>query len=144
MATIDILPATFTQAPPDITRIRPSRGWRAVNLREVWRYRELLWFLTLRDIKLRYKQTALGVSWAVLQPLFTMGVFTVFFGKLGKLPSDGKPYALIVLAALLPWQLFAYALDPVEQQPGGRAEADHQGVLSQADRPGRLGTVGAC
>ena len=110
MATIDILPATFTPAPPDIIRIRPSRGWRAINLREVWRYRELLWFLTLRDIKLRYKQTALGVSWAVLQPLFTMGVFTIFFGKLGKMPSDGKPYALFVLAALLPWQLFAYAL----------------------------------
>ena len=106
MATIDtMMPAAHTQAPSDVTRIRPSRGWRAIDLREVWRYRELLWFLTLRDIQLRYKQTALGVSWAVLQPLFTMGVFTVFFGKLGKLPSDGKPYALFVLAALLPWQL---------------------------------------
>ena len=73
MATIDILPAAFTPASPDITRIRPGRGWRAINLREVWQYRELLWFLTLRDIKLRYKQTALGVSWAILQPLFTMG-----------------------------------------------------------------------
>ena len=110
MATIDIKPATYTDVPRDILRIRPSRGWRAIDLREVWRYRELLWFLTWRDIKLRYKQTALGVSWAVLQPLFTMAVFTVFFGKLGKLPSDGKPYALFVLAALLPWQLFAYAL----------------------------------
>src|SRR5271166_3980862 len=110
MATIDILPARQTQASPDITRIRPSRGWRAIDLREVRQYRELLWFLTLRDIKLRYKQTALGVSWAVLQPLFTMAVFTIFFGKLGKMPSDGKPYALFVLAALLPWQLFAYAL----------------------------------
>jgi len=110
MATIDIMPAMLTQAPPDITRIRPSRGWRSIDLREVWGYRELLWFLTLRDIKLRYKQTALGISWAVLQPLFTMIVFTVFFGKLGKLPSDGKPYALFVLAALVPWQLFAYAL----------------------------------
>jgi len=76
----------------------------------VWRYRELLFFLTLRDIKLRYKQTALGVAWAVLQPLATMAVFAVFFGKLGKLPSDGQPYALFVLVALLPWQLFAYAL----------------------------------
>ena len=111
MATIDIMmPAAPTQPPPDLTRIRPSRGWRAIDLREVWQYRELLWFLTLRDIKLRYKQTALGVAWAVMQPLFTMAVFTVFFGKLGKLPSDGKPYALFVLAALLPWQLFAYAL----------------------------------
>ena len=97
-------------AAPPVTRIRPSEGWRAVNLAEVWRYRELLFFLTLRDVKLRYKQTALGVAWAVIQPLFTMAVFTVFFGKLGGLPSDGRPYALFVLVALLPWQLFAYAL----------------------------------
>jgi lipopolysaccharide transport system permease protein len=110
MATIDLTPATHTDVRRDFLRIRPGTGWRAVNLREVWRYRELLWFLTLRDIKLRYKQTALGVCWAVLQPLFTMAVFTIFFGKLGKLPSDGRPYALFVLAALLPWQLFAYAL----------------------------------
>lgn len=110
MATTDTLLALQTEAPPEVTRIRPSRGWRAIDLRELWRYRELLGFLTLRDIKLRYKQTALGVAWAVLQPLFTMAVFTVFFGKLGKLPSDGKPYALFVLAALIPWQLFAYAL----------------------------------
>ncbi len=110
MATTETLPAPHAEAPTEVTRIRPSRGWRAIDLREIWRYRELLWFLTLRDIKLRYKQTALGVAWAVLQPLFTMGVFTIFFGKLGKIPSDGKPYALFVLAALLPWQLFAYAL----------------------------------
>jgi lipopolysaccharide transport system permease protein len=113
MTTIDaLMPAIETHASVHCTRtrIRPSQGWRAVDLREVWRYRELLWFLTLRDIQLRYKQTALGVSWAVLQPLFTMAVFTIFFGKLGKLPSDGRPYALLVLSALLPWQLFAYAL----------------------------------
>ena len=93
-----------------ITRIRSSSGWRAVNLIELWRYRELLFFMALRDIKLRYKQTALGVTWAIIQPLFTMLVFAVFFGKLGKLPSDGMPYALFVLVALVPWQLFAYAL----------------------------------
>ncbi|HET6573939.1 MAG TPA: ABC transporter permease [Fimbriiglobus sp.] len=97
-------------APPDVTRIRPSGGWRALDLAELWRYRELLFFLTLRDVKLRYKQTALGIAWAVLQPLLTMAVFTIFFGKLGKMPSDGKPYAVFVLAALVPWQLFAYAL----------------------------------
>lgn len=96
--------------PPEVMRIRPSLGWRAIDLRELWRYRELLWFLTLRDVKLRYKQTSLGVGWAVLQPLLTMGVFAVFFGKLGKMPSDGRPYALFVLTALIPWQLFAYAL----------------------------------
>lgn len=81
-----------------------------MDLFELWRYRELLFFLTLRDIKLRYKQTALGVGWAVAQPLLTMAVFTIFFGKLANMPSDGKPYALFVLAALIPWQLFAYAL----------------------------------
>src|SRR5512142_926872 len=110
MATTDALAAPHTEARPEVTHIRPSRGWRAIDLREIWRYRELLWFLTLRDVKLRYKQTALGVAWAVIQPLFTMAVFTVFFGNLGKLPSDGKPYAQFVLAALVPWQLFAYAL----------------------------------
>jgi lipopolysaccharide transport system permease protein len=98
-----------------IVRIRASRGWKAVDLQELWRYRELLYFLTLRDIQLRYKQTALGVAWAVLQPLLTMAVFTIFFGKLGGLPSDGKPYALFVLAALLPWQLFSYALTQSSQ-----------------------------
>lgn len=94
----------------DIVRIRPSEGWRSLNLWELWRYRELLYFLTLRDVQLRYKQTALGVAWVVLQPLLTMAVFTIFFGRLAGMPSDGKPYALFVLAALLPWQLFAYAL----------------------------------
>lgn len=93
-----------------VIRIRPTSGWRAVDLGEFWRYRELLGFLTLRDIKLRYKQAGLGVAWAVIQPLFTMLVFTVFLGRLGKLPSDGVPYSLSTLVALLPWQLFAYAL----------------------------------
>jgi lipopolysaccharide transport system permease protein len=95
---------------PAVVRIRPSAGWRALNLTELWRYRELLWFLALRDIKLRYKQTGLGVAWAVLQPLFTTLVFTIFFGNLGKMPSDDLPYPLFVLTALLPWQLFSYAL----------------------------------
>jgi lipopolysaccharide transport system permease protein len=110
MTTLDTVFFRQTEMPTQVTRIRPSRGWRALDLREVWHYRELLWFLTLRDIQLRYKQTVLGVAWAVLQPLFTMAVFTIFLGKLGKMPSDGKPYALFVLAALLPWQLFAHAL----------------------------------
>jgi lipopolysaccharide transport system permease protein len=99
-----------TPTPSEVVRIRPSGGWRAVDLRELWRYRELLWFLTLRDIKLRYKQTSLGVAWVVIQPLMTTLVFTVIFGNLGKIPSDGLPYALFVMAALLPWQLFVYAL----------------------------------
>ena len=91
-------------------RLQARSGWQPVNLAEVWRYRELLWFLALRDIRVRYKQTALGVAWAVLQPLLTMAVFSVFFGKLGKMPSDGLPYPVFTFCALLPWQLFANAL----------------------------------
>jgi lipopolysaccharide transport system permease protein len=94
----------------ETVRIRPSRGWRALDLGELWRYRELLWFLAWRDVALRYKQTALGVAWAVIQPLFTMIVFSVFFGALAKVPSDGLPYPLFALIGLLPWQLFACAL----------------------------------
>lgn len=97
-------------APLPVTYIRPSNGWRALDLRELWHYRELLYFLTMRDIKLRYRQTALGVAWAVMQPLFTMLVFTIFFGNLAKIPSGGRPYAVFALAALVPWQLFSYAL----------------------------------
>lgn len=97
-------------APLPVTHIRPSNGWRALDLRELWHYRELLYFLTMRDIKLRYRQTALGVAWAVMQPLFTMLVFTIFFGNLAKIPSGGRPYAVFALAALVPWQLFSYAL----------------------------------
>jgi lipopolysaccharide transport system permease protein len=92
------------------TRIEPSKGWISLGLRDLWQYRELLFFLTWRDIKVRYKQTALGAAWAVIQPLFTMLVFTLFFGRLAKVPSDGIPYPLFSYTALLPWQLFAYAL----------------------------------
>jgi lipopolysaccharide transport system permease protein len=96
--------------PPEVKRIQPSSGWRSVNLLEIWRYRELLWFLAWRDVKLRYKQTVLGAGWAIIQPLFTMLVFWLFFGRLAGMPSDGSPYPVFVLCALLPWQLFAYAL----------------------------------
>jgi lipopolysaccharide transport system permease protein len=90
--------------------IRPPRKWVPVDLHELWAYRELVASFTLRDIKLRYKQTGLGIAWAVLQPLLTMVIFTVFFGGLAKIPSDGVPYPLFVLAALLPWTLFAEGL----------------------------------
>jgi lipopolysaccharide transport system permease protein len=90
--------------------IRPPRKWVPVDLHELWAYRELVTSFTLRDIKLRYKQTGLGVAWAVLQPLLTMVIFTVIFGGLAKIPSDGVPYPLFVLAALLPWMLFAEGL----------------------------------
>jgi lipopolysaccharide transport system permease protein len=79
-------------------------------LRELWQYRELLFFLIWRDIKVRYKQTALGAAWAVIQPVFSMVVFSLFFGRLAKVPSDGIPYPVFAYCALLPWQLFAYAL----------------------------------
>lgn len=91
-------------------RIQARSGWRALNLAEIWRYRELLWFLAWRDIKIRYKQTVLGAGWAIIQPLFTMIVFSIFFGRLAKVPSDGQPYPVFALCALVPWQLFAYAL----------------------------------
>ncbi|MDD1687201.1 ABC transporter permease [Methanoregula sp.] len=90
--------------------IRPPRKWVPVDLRELWAYRELITSFTLRDVKLRYKQTGLGIAWAVLQPLLTMLIFTVIFGGLAKIPSDGVPYPLFVLAALLPWMLFAEGL----------------------------------
>jgi lipopolysaccharide transport system permease protein len=97
-------------AAPSVVRIRATTGGRALDLVELWRYRELLGFLAMRDVKLRYKQTALGAAWAVIQPLLTMLVFSIFFGRLAKMPSDGVPYPLLTLVALLPWQLFVYAL----------------------------------
>jgi lipopolysaccharide transport system permease protein len=90
--------------------IRPTKGWVSLNLGDLWRYRELIVFLTWRDISVRYKQTVLGVAWAVLQPFLTMIVFSVVFGLLGNLPSDGLPYPIFTYTALLPWQLFAYSL----------------------------------
>src|ERR1700730_16774152 len=90
--------------------LQPSKGLVQLNLGEVWAYRELLFFLIWRDVKVRYKQTALGAAWAILQPVMTMVVFSVFFGKLAKMPSDGIPYPVFAFAALLPWQLFAFAL----------------------------------
>ncbi len=90
--------------------IQPSRGWVSLKLRELWEYRELLYFLTWRDIKVRYKQTVLGAAWAIIQPFFTMVVFSLFFGKLAKVPSDGIPYPIFAYAALVPWTFFANGL----------------------------------
>ena len=90
-----------------VTVIRPLKGWTPINLRELWSYRELLYFLTWRDIKVRYKQTLIGFAWAIIQPLFMMIVFSLFFGTLAKVPSEGIPYPLFTYAALLPWTLFA-------------------------------------
>ena len=90
-----------------VIRIRPSRGWVPIDFRALWAYRELLYFLTWREIKVRYKQTLLGFAWAIIQPFAMMVVFTLFFGTLAKIPSEGIPYPLFNYAALLPWMLFA-------------------------------------
>lgn len=92
------------------TVIEASRGWIPLRLPELWEYREVLYFLVWRDLKARYRQTLLGVAWAIIQPLFTMVLFTVIFGKLAKIPSDGLPYAVFSLAALVPWNFFSTAL----------------------------------
>lgn len=94
-----------------VTLIQPSRGLVSLKLAELWEYRELLYFLTWRDIKVRYKQTAIGAAWAIIQPFFAMVVFSIFFGQLAKIPSDGIPYPIFTYCALLPWQLFAHALN---------------------------------
>ncbi|HEX7363474.1 MAG TPA: ABC transporter permease [Bryobacteraceae bacterium] len=91
-------------------RIEPVRGWHYLHLAELWTYRELLYFFVWRDVKVRYKQTALGIAWAVLQPLFSMVVFTIFFGRLAKIPSDGVPYAIFSYVALIPWMFFSNGL----------------------------------
>jgi lipopolysaccharide transport system permease protein len=90
--------------------IKPSSGWAALNLKDLWIYRELVYFMTWRDLKVRYKQTLLGASWAVLQPFLTMVVFSIFFGGLAKVPSDNVPYPIFSFTALLPWTLFSKAL----------------------------------
>lgn len=94
-----------------IVVIRPLRGWVPINLREIWAYRELLYFLTWRDVKVRYKQTVLGFAWAILQPFLMMIVFSLFFGNLLNVPSEDIPYPLFSYAALLPWTLFAQGIN---------------------------------
>ncbi len=96
-------------APPIV--VEPSRGWVPLQLRALWEYRELLYFLIWRDLKVKYKQTVLGAAWAILQPLATMVVFTIIFGRLARIPSDGIPYPIFSYCALLPWNYFATALD---------------------------------
>ena len=113
-------PAT-TALPASTLRIEAPRGWLAVDFKELWAARELLYFFVWRDIKVRYKQTAIGAAWAVLQPLMTMLVFSLFFGKLAKIPSHGLPYPIFYYSALLPWMYFSSALQNatnvvVEQQ----------------------------
>jgi lipopolysaccharide transport system permease protein len=100
----------MTKTAMPIEVIEPKKGWVPLDLKEIWNYRELLYFLTKRDIKVRYKQTVLGGLWAIIQPVFMMVVFTLFFGRLAKVPSDGIPYPIFVYVGLLPWTYFANAL----------------------------------
>ena len=104
-----------------VTVIEPPKGWHMLNWRELWAYRELLWVLTMRDIKVRYKQTALGAGWAIIRPFLTMVIFSVVFGQLAKMPSDGFPYPVFVYAGLLPWTFFAGAIGSSGQSLVGSA-----------------------
>src|SRR5471032_1930734 len=130
--------AALTTSPPVVppltapatVRIEPPRGRLELRLREVWRYRELLYFFVWRDVKIRYKQTAIGVVWVVLQPLLTMLVFTLFFGRLAKLPSLGLPYPVFYFAAVVPWMYFASAL-----QNCTKVVVDNQRVITKVFFP---------
>lgn len=104
-----------------LTVIEPPKGWRMLDWRELWAYRELLWVLTMRDIKVRYKQTVLGAAWAIIRPFITMVIFSVVFGQLAKMPSDGYPYPVFVYAGLLPWTFFAAAIGASGQSLVGSA-----------------------
>ncbi len=122
--------STATGLKEEILILRPSRGWSALNLIELWRYRELIYFLIWRDIKVRYKQTILGAAWAIIQPFFTMVVFTIFFGKLAKVPSDNVPYPIFSYTALLPWGLFTKALSDA-----GRSLISHRAMITKVYFP---------
>jgi len=101
--------------------VKPSKGWISLKLKELWEYRELLYFMAWRDIKVRYKQTVLGAAWAIIQPFFTMVVFSIFFGRLAKVPSDGLPYPIFAYAALVPWTFFANGLNQASNSLVGSA-----------------------
>lgn len=128
-AAADSLPPALAAKPARL-RIAPQSGWFELPLRELWSYRELLYFFVWRDIKIRYKQTAIGAAWAVLQPLMTMLIFSLFFGKLAHVPSDGLPYPIFYYSALLPWMYFAAAL-----QSATNAIVDNQRVITKVYFP---------
>jgi lipopolysaccharide transport system permease protein len=113
-----------------VVYIRPSRGWSALNLLDLWRYKELIYFLIWRDIKVRYKQTVLGAAWAIIQPFFTMVVFTIFFGRLAGVPSEGVPYPIFSYTGLLPWGLFTKALSDA-----GRAMVSNRSMITKVYFP---------
>jgi lipopolysaccharide transport system permease protein len=116
--------------PAPVTIIRPSRGWVPLRLGELWQYRELLYFLAWRDIKVRYKQTVLGAAWAIIQPFFTMVVFSIFFGELARIPSGSIPYPIFAYTALVPWMYFANALSQA-----GNSLVIHQATITKVYFP---------
>jgi lipopolysaccharide transport system permease protein len=127
---MNVLVEPFSQSGEPEWPIAPPHGWLELNLRELWQSRELLYFLVWRDLKVRYKQTAIGVGWVVIQPLLAMVVFTVFFGRLAKMPSEGLPYPVFYYAALLPWMYFAAALAAATN-----TIVDHQKVITKVYFP---------
>jgi lipopolysaccharide transport system permease protein len=118
------------EVPQPVVRISARRGWLQLDFRELWEYRELLYFFVWRDIKIRYKQTAIGAAWAVLQPFLTMMVFSLFFGRLARIPSQGLPYPVFYYCALLPWMYFAGAL-----QNATNTVVEHQRVITRVYFP---------
>ena len=114
---------------PFIT-IRPSRGWRVLDLANLWEYRDLIYFLTWRDIKVRYKQTVLGAAWAVIQPFLGMVIFSIFFGRFAKISSEGMPYPIFVYSALLPWHLFSQSLNQ-----SGNSLVENQRIITKVYFP---------
>jgi lipopolysaccharide transport system permease protein len=126
-------PGQDSDDPVFTTIIRPGQGWAPLNLRALWRYRELLYFLMWRDVRVRYRQTALGASWAVLRPVLTMVVFTVIFGHVARLPSDGVPYPIFSYCGLLPWTFFAYAMGQAADSLVGSAH-----LISKVSFPRRV------
>src|SRR3990167_3916070 len=118
--------AELTKHEPTTIYIKPSKGLAALNLRDLWIYRELVFFMVWRDVKVKYKQTLLGMAWAVIQPVMTMLIFTFLFGKVAKLPTDGIPYPVFSFAALLPWGLFVTALNQ-----GSRSLVAHNNMVTK-------------
>ncbi|MDO9302824.1 MAG: ABC transporter permease, partial [Anaerolineales bacterium] len=116
----------ITKHEPHTIYIKPSKGLAALNLRDLWIYRELIFFMVWRDIKVKYKQTLLGMAWAVIQPVMTMLVFTFLFDKVAKLPTDGIPYPVFSFTALLPWGLFVVALNQ-----GSRSLVAHNNMVTK-------------
>ncbi|MBC8099986.1 MAG: ABC transporter permease [Armatimonadetes bacterium] len=121
MAITHPAPAKITEPTPHVKLIQPSTGWNPLNLGELWQYREMLGFLIWRDLSVRYKQTVLGLSWALIQPFMTMVVFTFVFGRLARLPSDGIPYPLFSLVGLLPWTFFSNGLSKASTSMTGNS-----------------------